>query len=246
MITSKDIHKKKFEKVKFGYSPEEVDAFLAQLETDVKLMEQELTDTNDKVQILADKVREYKETEEDLKNALIGAQKQAREVIAQANGRAEEIEQQARERVDSVQAQTKASLETEITELSEKVKLENAALVMAQRQVSAFKKALFDMYKEHLAQISRLPESMDDLPEDVLEELERQSVAEPEPEPETEPEPEAPAEEEQPEEEPQESAEPEEAEEEEIADPFAESGRRGYSRDTNSFGSRRDDKKKRY
>ena len=34
MITAKDVQKKKFEKVKFGYSPEEVDAFLSQIEND--------------------------------------------------------------------------------------------------------------------------------------------------------------------------------------------------------------------
>ena len=57
MITAKDIQKKKFEKVKFGYSPEEVDAFLSQIENDLRLMQQDLDDSNDKIQLLADKVR---------------------------------------------------------------------------------------------------------------------------------------------------------------------------------------------
>ena len=78
MITAKEIHRKKFEKVKFGYSPEDVDAFMAQLEADVRLMEQEITASGEKISLLADKVREYKETEDDLKNALLFAQKQAR------------------------------------------------------------------------------------------------------------------------------------------------------------------------
>ena len=77
MITAKDVQKKKFEKVKFGYSPEEVDSFLAQIENDLRLLQQDLDDSNEKVQLLADKVREYKDTEDDLKNALLLAQKQA-------------------------------------------------------------------------------------------------------------------------------------------------------------------------
>ena len=52
MITAKDIQKKKFEKVKFGYSPEEVDAFLSQIENDLRLMQQDLDDSNDKIQLL--------------------------------------------------------------------------------------------------------------------------------------------------------------------------------------------------
>ena len=84
MITAKDIQRKKFEKVKFGYSPEEVDDFLSLIENDLRVMQQELDDSNEKVQLLADKVREYKDSEEDLKNALLLAQKQARQVISEA------------------------------------------------------------------------------------------------------------------------------------------------------------------
>ena len=87
MITAKDVQKKKFEKVKFGYSPEEVDSFLAQIENDLRLMQQDLDDSNEKVQLLADKVREYKDTEDDLKNALLLAQKQARQVVEEAQRR---------------------------------------------------------------------------------------------------------------------------------------------------------------
>ena len=98
MITAKDIHKKKFEKVKFGYSPEEVDAFLAELEADVRLMEQEIADSNSKLQLLAEKVSEYKENEDDIRNALIGAQKQAREATREAAERSRETAQQERSR----------------------------------------------------------------------------------------------------------------------------------------------------
>ena len=104
MITAKDIRKKKFEKIKFGYNPEEVDAFLAEVESDLRLMEQELADANNKVQLLADKIREYKASEEDLKNALIGAQKQAREVLAEANAKAAAIEEDAKAQASAMHA----------------------------------------------------------------------------------------------------------------------------------------------
>ncbi len=163
MITAKDIHKKKFEKVKFGYSPEEVDAFLAQLEADVRLMEQEIADSNGKLQVLAERVSEYKESEDDIRNALVSAQRQAREVIEAATKKAAEIESEARSHVDSAAAEALADQETQLKSIESRLEQENQNLVETQKQVSAFKKALFEMYKKHLEMISRLPETAADI-----------------------------------------------------------------------------------
>ena len=76
MITAKDIRNKRFEKAAFGYKQEEIDEFLAQLESEIAEMEAEMADSNNKIQILADKVREYMKDEDALKDALLGAQKQ--------------------------------------------------------------------------------------------------------------------------------------------------------------------------
>ena len=85
MITAKDIRNKRFEKAAFGYKQEEIDEFLAQLESEIAEMEAEMADCNNKIQILADKVREYMKDEDALKDALLGAQKQGHKVIAEAN-----------------------------------------------------------------------------------------------------------------------------------------------------------------
>lgn len=171
MITAKDIRKKKFEKIKFGYNPEEVDAFLAEVESDLRLMEQELADANNKVQLLADKVREYKASEDDLKNALIGAQKQAREVLAEANAKAASIEEEAKAQAAAMHAAAMEEQEEQLRRTAEQLEQENHALVTAQRQVANFKKTLFEMYKEHLEQISRLPETAEELEESTEEEV---------------------------------------------------------------------------
>lgn len=173
MITAKDIRKKKFEKIKFGYNPEEVDAFLAEVESDLRLMEQELADANNKVQLLADKVREYKADEEDLKNALIGAQRQAREVLAEANAKAASIEEEAKAQAASLHAAAMEEQEEQLRRTAEQLEQENQALVTAQRQVANFKKTLFELYKEHLEQISKLPDTVDaaDETEEAEEEI---------------------------------------------------------------------------
>lgn len=162
MITAKDIHKKKFEKVKFGYSPEEVDEFLAEIENDLRVMQEDLDASNEKVQLLADKVREYKETEDDLKNALLGAQKQAREVVAEAQARAEKLEEEAKAAAESAKSQAVLDQETLLKNVTASVEEKKQALAETKRQIAEFKNALFEMYKEHLEMISALPDGTDD------------------------------------------------------------------------------------
>ncbi len=162
MITSKDVRNKRFEKAAFGYKQEEIDEFLSQLEAELDEMERERIEANNKIQVLADKVREYMKDEDALKDALLGAQKQGHQVIREANDKADEI-------IAAAQAKA-AELEDEAVrkhaELMEKNRAEVAAerqsLVDARQQVADFKKSLFEMYKSHLELISSMPESFDD------------------------------------------------------------------------------------
>lgn len=161
-MTAKDIRKKEFEKVKFGYQPEEVEAFLKKVETEFRRLEEELADANSKMMTLADKVREYKEGEEDLKNALLGAQKQARQVIEDAKEKAAQIEADARASAESVHSAAMEEQSQQLQNISAQLDKENRVLVETQRQVAAFKKTLFDLYKAHLEQISNLPDTIDE------------------------------------------------------------------------------------
>ena len=70
MISAKEIHELRFEKAAFGYKQEDIDEFLTQLEQEVEIAEQEMADSNEKIQVLADKVREYMRDEDALKDAL--------------------------------------------------------------------------------------------------------------------------------------------------------------------------------
>ena len=162
MMTAKEIRAKEFEKVKFGYQAEEVNAFLRKIEADYRQMEDELAEANNKMMLLADKVREYKEGEEDLKNALLSAQKQARQIIDEAKEKANQITDDAKSSATSVHSAAVVEQETQLKELSEKLDKENRILVETQRQVAAFKKSLFDMYKQHLEQIANLPDTIDE------------------------------------------------------------------------------------
>lgn len=165
MITSKDVRNKRFEKAAFGYKQEEIDEFFAQLEAELDEMERERAESNNKIQILADKVREYMKDEDALKDALLGAQKQGHQVIAEAREKADaiiaEAQAKADELIDEATRQHEEAMEKNRAEIAK----EKESLIVAQQQVADFKKSLFDMYKNHLELISSMPETYEEAAE---------------------------------------------------------------------------------
>jgi len=158
LISASDIRERKFEKAAFGYKQEEIDDFLAELISEFEELDAEREDLHSKIQILADKVREYRQDEDALKDALLGAQKQGHKVVAEAQEKADEIIAQAEEKakilLDEATVQHEAAMEKNRAEIAK----EKENLIEAQKQVSEFKKSLFDMYKTHLEMISTMPE----------------------------------------------------------------------------------------
>ncbi len=91
MITPLEIQKKEFRKSIRGYSPKLVDSFLDNLLEDYENMYKENIELKDKVNMLADQIRQYNTLEETLKNTLIIAQTTADEVTSSARYKAETI-----------------------------------------------------------------------------------------------------------------------------------------------------------
>ena len=158
MITSKDIRNKRFEKGAFGYNLEEVDAFLSQLEAELDEMERERAEANNKIQILADRVREYMRDEEALKDALLMAQKQGKQVVREANEKAESIVNEAKEKAAEIEEETERQHQLEMEKNRQEIEAEHQYLIDAKRRVTEFKKSMFEMYKEHLTAISAMPD----------------------------------------------------------------------------------------
>ena len=162
MITSKDVRNKRFEKAAFGYKQEEIDEFLSQLEAELDEMERERAEANNKIQILADKVREYMKDEDALKDALLGAQKQGHQVIDEANEKAEKILAEAQAKADELEDEAVRQHAEAMEKNRLEIAKEKEALIEAQQQVADFKKSLFDMYKSHLELISSMPETVEE------------------------------------------------------------------------------------
>jgi cell division initiation protein len=159
MMTAKDIRELRFEKAAWGYRPEDIDEFLGKLEATFQEIDNEREDANHKIQLLADKVREYMKDEDAIKDAWVGAQKEGHRILTDANEKAEQIVNRAKEEaaqlIDEANAQHAALMERNRAEIAQ----EQDNLANARQMVADFKRSLFDMYKSHLEMISAMPDT---------------------------------------------------------------------------------------
>ena len=147
MLSVKDINNKRFEQARPGYKTEEVDDFLREVASEIARYQREKEEDEKKIAVLVESVREYKKDEEALKDALIGAQRQGRAVISEAQAKAEEILSDARNKASEIIGTAKVQKEKE-----------KRCLVKMQQEVSDFKANLLNMYKQHLEQITAIPD----------------------------------------------------------------------------------------
>ena len=182
MISASDIRDKRFEKAAFGYKQEEIDDFLAMLIEEFDEIDAEREDLHSKIQILADKVREYRQDEDALKDALLGAQKQGHKVVAEAQEKADEIIAQAESKANELIEEATVAHEAAMEKNRQEIEKEKQNLYEAQRQVTEFKKTLFDMYKSHLEMISAIPE-IEIEEEEEIQEYETEEEEPPKPDP---------------------------------------------------------------
>lgn len=181
-MNSRDIASKKFDKAAmFGYKAEEVDDFLRSVSFEMDRLTNEKIDLERKLEILADKIREYRSDEDALKDALLGAQKQGNAIIADAKNTAQEAIDRANAKAASIleEADIKsrdiiASAETQVERLNITIKQEEEkslnTLNRMKSEVSSFKSQLLDLYKAHLDLITQLPE--EEIEEDISNEIE--------------------------------------------------------------------------
>ena len=182
MISASDIRDKRFEKAAFGYKQEEIDDFLAMLIEEFDEIDAEREDLHSKIQILADKVREYRQDEDALKDALLGAQKQGHKVVAEAQEKADEIIAQAESKANELIEEATVAHEAAMEKNRQEIEKEKQNLYEAQRQATEFKKTLFDMYKSHLEMISAMPE-IELEEEEEIQEYETEEEEPPKPDP---------------------------------------------------------------
>ncbi len=100
-MNAKDIVSKEFETVKRGgYDAAEVDFFLKDVSIEYKKLQNENKELEKKLEVLAEKIREYRKDEDALRDALLIAKKQGIAVVNEAKEDAEKIRKDAQEKAE--------------------------------------------------------------------------------------------------------------------------------------------------
>ena len=118
-MNAKDIVSKEFDTVKRGgYDAAEVDTFLKDVSIEYKKMQNENEELEKKLEVLAEKIREYRKDEDALRDALLIAKKQGIAVVNVAKEDAEKIRKEAKEKADKTikDADALAAKKKEISE----------------------------------------------------------------------------------------------------------------------------------
>lgn len=153
-MTGKEILEKEFEKAGMrGYRADEVDSFLQSIAAFVDKQSAQIKELTYKIQILADKIEEYKKDEENIRDALLGAQKMGSSILNEAKSKAdsmtreaklssEEVTVKSQEQADKILRDAKLASEEMLSQAKSKIELlTKESLLKANDEVVALKKS---------------------------------------------------------------------------------------------------------
>lgn len=147
MLTVDDIRNVGFRKAKFGgYKPEDVDAFIDDVQISFEKMIFEMNKLREANRGLSEQVRKFKEEDRSIENVISSAKEAAEKSLDDARIHTSDMISDATKR--SKEIMDKAKKEVEINrEISERLKSESAKL----------REKLDDIYKRHLKIIAEIP-----------------------------------------------------------------------------------------
>ncbi|MBQ0037491.1 MAG: DivIVA domain-containing protein [Clostridiales bacterium] len=163
MFTPQEVSEKVFPKASFGgYNMAAVDEFLDTLTEDYTSLYKDNATLKAKLKVLAEKIEEYRATEDAMRSTLLTAQKMASQLVQQAQTEKQQILTEAREEADRKTAALEA--QTRLTEQK---------LALAQQKLSEFVSRSKELCAVQVTFLNALPElEMEDLQADSAKEAE--------------------------------------------------------------------------
>ena len=180
MMSPEEVRTVTFDKQNMGgYRRVDVDSFLQQIADELEESQRRQAEAEKKLLVLAQKIEEYRKDEDNVKTALLNAQRMAENIIREARQKSEAMLREAGIKADDIVQNAKGRVTDEQLELER-----------VQGEVARFKANVLQLYKQHIESLSTLPggeESVDEVvPQEPQPELPReeepqpQAVAEPE------------------------------------------------------------------
>ncbi len=187
MLTLEQIKNVTFSKARGGYSTAEVDEFIDQCVDTLASVLDERNSANKKMEVLADKLKEYRNEEDSIRSALVNAQRLGDTIVREANQKAALTGEDAAIKAEKIVKDAESKAAATLAAITDEVKAQEAELQRLKQEVSLFKDRMLSIYREHLSLIQVLPEEeKEDVAEEVTEEVvceeapaETQAVAEP-------------------------------------------------------------------
>lgn len=146
MMTPAQLRDYAFTKAFKGYNADEVDAFLTEVAEAYETLYSENAVLTKKIDLLVEKIEQYRSEEDTLKCAIINAQKMGDSIMKDAQSRADIILRDAKIKSDKIVASCRTSVEEQKVEYDR-----------LRKEISDFRGRLLDTYKHHLETIKELP-----------------------------------------------------------------------------------------
>lgn len=109
-ITPQDIHSQEFRRSLRGYDMDEVDAFLTQVADEIETAAQESLQLKDRIKVLEERIVEYQQLDQRLKDTLVTAQEMKEEIAKASQHKVEAAAAQARVEAQQIVADAHKSL----------------------------------------------------------------------------------------------------------------------------------------
>ena len=150
MFTPQEVSEKVFPKASFGsggYAMAAVDEFLDTLTEDYTALYKENVALKAKLKVLAEKVEEYRATEDAMRSTLLTAQRMAAKLV-----------QEAQEEKDNLLNEARAQHAAEIRLLDDETNVAKQKLALAQQNLADFIQRSRTLCEEHATFLTSLPE----------------------------------------------------------------------------------------
>ena len=152
MLTIDEVKNISFRKANLGgYRPEDVEAFIDDVVATLEQNKKDKIELVKKLDILAKRIEEYRRDEENVRGALINAQKVMDATKKEANEQAEKIINDAKIKAQDIIVKANSSV---VEQKNNFLKLQADSVVLREQ--------LLEIYKNHLALIEELP-TVDDM-----------------------------------------------------------------------------------
>ena len=196
MLSATEIRNIRFSKSVGGYKQEEVDILLDKVESDYEQFERTLREMNNRINELKGELEDYKNSQGNIQNVLVSAQKFADQIVEEAKTKSAEIINSAQASIEKITAQEqelttafdkkagerKLALENDVEKIITAAEQKQSAIEKATQdcverqqllfnkmkvEIAAFKAEITNKYKEHLELLSSLPDTVSTEPEEL-------------------------------------------------------------------------------